>query len=99
MSSTRASGILVVNPTSGAPAAAASLRAVLDALAGRTVGFFSNNKPNAVAVLERIEEQLAARFQITPRHYVKPVPSLAADGALLDEIARDCDAVVLAGFD
>ena len=91
--------LLIVNPTSGAPAAAASLRAVLDDLGGRPIGFFSNNKPNAAAVLERIEELLADRFGITGRRYVKAVPSLAADGALLDEIARDCDAAIIAGFD
>ncbi|MCK6554895.1 hypothetical protein L6Q96_09995 [Candidatus Binatia bacterium] len=91
--------LLVVNPTSGAPAAATSLRGVVDGLAGRTVGFFSNNKPNAAAVLERIEELLTARFGIVGRRYVKFVPSLAADAGLLDEIARDCDAAVVAGFD
>lgn len=90
---------MIVNPTSGALATVGSLRKVLAGLSGRTIGFFSNNKPNAAAVLERLEEQLHERFGIAGRHYAKSVPSLAADGPLLDEIARDCDAVVIAGFD
>jgi hypothetical protein len=99
MSSERESTICVVNPTSGAPAASESLHAVVDGLAGRTVGFFSNNKPNAAALLERLEELLSEQFTVTPRRYGKPVPSLAAETDLLDAIARDCDAVVIAGFD
>ncbi len=89
----------MVNPTSGAVAGGRPLRAVLDGLAGRTVGFFSNNKPNAAALLARVEELLGERFRVSARRYVKPVPSLAAETALLDEIARDCQAVVIAGFD
>lgn len=90
---------VIVNPTSGSPAPESGLRVALGGLAGKTVGFFSNNKPNAAAVLGRIEELLSERFGIAARRYAKPVPSLAADAALLDEIGRDCDAVVVAGFD
>ncbi len=99
MSSEPGRATFVVNPTSGAAAAAKSLRAVLDGLAGRTVGFFSNNKPNAAALLERLEELLGERFGVVGRRYAKQVPSLAAETDLLDAIARDCDAVVIAGFD
>ncbi len=91
--------IFVVNPTSGAAAAERSLRVALDGLAGRTVGFFSNNKPNAAAILERLEELLRERCGLRARRYAKSVPSLAAEAELLDAIARDCDAVVIAGFD
>jgi len=76
-----------------------SLRRVLTDLRGRTIGFFSNNKPNAAVLLECLEEQLGERFEIVGRRYVKNVPSLAAEAPLLDEIARDCDAAVIAGFD
>ncbi len=99
MSPTLDTALLIVNPTSGVTAAAGSLRVVLDGLGGRTVGFFSNNKPNAAALLERLEERLRERTDIRVRRYAKAVPSLAADAGLLDEIARDCAAVVIAGFD
>jgi hypothetical protein len=99
MSSDPHKALFVVNPTSGAATAVRSLRAVLDGLAGHTVGFFSNNKPNAAAILERLEVLLGERFGVTGRRYAKQVPSLGAEMALVDEIARDCDAVVIAGFD
>jgi hypothetical protein len=90
---------VIVNPTSGSPVPETGLRVALGDLAGKTVGFFSNNKPNAGALLERVEELLHERFGIAARRYVKAVPSLAADASLLDDIRRDCDAVVVAGFD
>lgn len=99
MSSELGHATLVVNPTSGAAATVGSLRTVLDGLAGHTVGFFSNNKPNAAALLERLETLLQERFGVVARRYTKQVPSLGAEITLLDEIARDCDAVVIAGFD
>lgn len=90
---------VIVNPTSGSPPLDTSMRVLLDGLAGKRVGFLSNNKPNAGVVLERLEEELHRRFGIVARRYLKPVPSLGADATLLDEIRRDCDAVVIAGFD
>jgi hypothetical protein len=90
---------VIVNPTSGSPAPEGGVRVVLDGLSGRRVGFFSNNKPNAGVLLEQLEELLQRRFGIVARRYLKPVPSLGAEVSLLDEIRRDCDAVVIAGFD
>lgn len=90
---------VIVNPTSGSPVPEGGVRVVLDGLAGKRVGFFSNNKPNAGVVLERIEELLHRRFGIVARRYLKPVPSIGAEASLLDEIRRECDAVVIAGFD
>ena len=99
MSSEPGQATVVVNPTSGAGATGGLARAVVDGLAGRTVGFFSNNKPNAAALLERVEALLAERFGSTGRRYAKSVPSLGAEADLLDAMARECDAVVIAGFD
>jgi len=53
---------VIVNPTSGSPVPEGGVRVVLDGLSGKRVGFFSNNKPNAGVVLERIEELLHRRF-------------------------------------
>ena len=91
--------IVIVNPTSGSPAPGPGLRVALDNLAGKRVGFFSNNKPNAAAVLERVEELLHERFGIRARRYAKDAPALAAEPELLDRIRHECDAVVVAGFD
>ncbi len=62
---------VVVNPTSGSPVPEGGVRVVLDDLAGKRVGFFTNNKPNAEKVLERIEELLRRRFGIVARHYAE----------------------------
>ena len=99
MSSEPGQATIVVNPTSGAGVTGGLARAVVNGLAGCTVGFFSNNKPNAATVLERLETLLAERYGITGRRYAKSVPSLGAEADLLDAMARECDAVVIAGFD
>lgn len=89
----------VVNPTSGSPIPDTGMRIWIDDMVGKTVGFFSNNKPNADVVLARLEELLHQRFGIVARRYRKVVPSLSAEPSLLDEISRECQAVVVAGFD
>ena len=99
MSSALGKSTVVVNPTSGVSVAGGSLRTVLDGLAGRTVGFFSNNKPNAQVLLERMAAALQARLAITPRFFRKEVPSLEASAALLRQCGETCQAVVLAAFD
>ena len=99
MSSETRHTTVVVNPTSGADTAGGLTRTVLDGLAGRTVGLFSNNKPNAAALLERVGTLLAEQFGVAVRRYAKAVPSLGAEADLLDAMARECDAVVIAGFD
>ena len=93
------SHITVVNPTSGNPIPDTGMRILIDDMTGKTVGFFSNNKPNADVVLARLEELLQQRFGIVARRYRKVVPSLGAEPSLLDEISRECQAVVVAGFD
>ena len=91
--------LIVLNPVSLPPAPVENLGARLPDLAGKTVGFFNNNKPNADAVLARVADRLIARFGIAARHYNKGVPSLQAPEELLDEVATDCDAVVVAAYD
>ena len=68
----------------------------VDGVKGKAVGFLSNNKPNADVVLGRVAARLAERFGTVARHYNKGVPSLCAAETLIEEIVRDCQAVVLA---
>ena len=88
--------ILALNPVSRAPGLGGKQGPGLSDLAGRTIGFLSNNKPNAGVVLGRVAARLAERFGIEARHYNKGVPSLCAAERLIEEIVRDCQAVVLA---
>ena len=90
--------IIALNPTSSPPPPEALGRR-LDSLHGATVGFFSNNKPNARVLLERTAAALQARFAITPLFFAKEVPSLEAGEELLGQCGAACQAVVLAAFD
>jgi hypothetical protein len=90
--------IIALNPTSSPPPPEA-FGCRLNNLRGATVGFFSNNKPNADVLLRRTAAALQARVGITPRFFTKEVPSLAADGDLLRRCGEACQAVVLAAFD
>lgn len=91
--------MVIVNPTSGEVPLRRTPRAAVGNLQGKTVGFLTNSKMNADKILEGVAEGLMARFGITPRLYVKRVPSIGADEAMLDEIARDCVAAVVAMLD
>lgn len=90
--------LVVMNPTSGPPPPEALGRR-LDSLAGATVGFFSNNKPGADALLRETAAALQRCFGIESRFFTKDVPSLEAPPELLRACAEDCRAVVLAVYD
>lgn len=91
--------MVIVNPTSGEVPLVKCTRKVVDDLRGKTVGFLSNSKMNADKILEGVAEGLAKRFDISPRLYIKRVPSISAEKDMLDEIARDCQAAVVAMLD
>ena len=92
-------GVTIVNPTSFEAAPRAVPRAAAPDLTGLTVGFLSNSKMNADKVLEGVAAALVARHAITPRFYAKRVPSIAATDELLDQVAAECDAAVVASLD
>jgi hypothetical protein len=91
--------MIIVNPTSGETPRRQTQRAVVGSLQGKTIGFLTNSKMNGDKVLEGVAEGLVARFGITPRLYVKRVPSIGAEKDLLDEMGRDCVAAVVAMLD
>jgi len=85
-----------LNPLSAAPSTIENEALLLGDLSGKSIGFLSNNKPNAGVLLERAASALAERFSISARHYNKGVPSLGAPPELIERIVRECGAVVLA---
>jgi hypothetical protein len=92
-------GVLIVNPTSLEAAPQSVPRLTVEGLAGLTVGFLSNSKTNADKVLEGVASGLLERYGIIPRLYAKRVPSISATDALLDQVAVECDAAVVAMLD
>jgi len=90
--------IVVLNPTSGPPPPEA-LGERVESLAGRTVGFFSNNKPNADALLEGVASALRERYGVETLVFSKEVPSLEAAPELIRKCGEACHAVVLAAYD
>jgi hypothetical protein len=66
-------------------------------LDGKVLGLLHNGKVNGDRLLDLVREQLAARYGL--RDFVvvrKPSASRVADDAVLDQLARECDAVVTA---
>ena len=92
------SRLIVLNPTSG-PRPSEILGERLESLAGKTVGFFSNNKPNAEVLLKRVAGALRERFCVETLHFSKEVPSLEAAPELIRKCGEACHAVVLAAYD
>ena len=66
-------------------------------LGGKVLGLLHNGKVNGDRLLHLVREQLAARYQLRDVVMVsKPSASRVADPAVLDRLARECDAVVTA---
>ncbi len=89
---------VALNPSSPPPPSEA-IGQRLETLRGARVGFFSNNKPNADVLLERMADQLQRRFGVEVAFFTKDVPSLEAGEEMLDRCSDACDAVVLAALD
>ncbi len=88
----------MLNPISGPPPPEA-LGTRLDTLEGARIGLFSNNKPNASVLLERVGAHLEQRFGVELHLFTKEVPSLEAEPDLIRKCGEACHAVVLAAYD
>lgn len=89
-------GVLVFIPVgkeTTAPSAAIATQRAKDA--PFVIGLLDNHKHNSDAVLERLQQRLAAKIE--GAHFVrakKPEAGKGAPKALLDDLATRCDAVV-----
>jgi hypothetical protein len=69
----------------------------IDSLDDRVLGLLANGKVNADRLLELVRDSLGARYRL--REVIvrtKPSASRVATTEVLDELARECDAVVTA---
>ena len=90
--------IKILDPTVRAEESAGSsvAKRVAD-LDGKVLGLLNNGKVNGDALLELVREALGTRFRLRDVVSVrKPSASRVAEDAVLDRLARDCDAVVTA---
>jgi hypothetical protein len=66
-------------------------------LEGRVLGLLHNGKVNGDQLLDLVRAELAVRYGLRDVVVVrKPSASRVAEGAVLDRLARECDAVVTA---
>ena len=90
----------IFDPTAPAGDGPQLARRTLDGLAGKTVGFIDNAKPNFNFLVEDLTAELTAK------HGVKAVivrrkrgASIPADDAMIAEIAAACDVVITGSGD
>jgi hypothetical protein len=90
--------IRILDPTVSAEESAGAVVAKrVGDLDGKVLGLLHNGKVNADRLLELVREQLGARYQLRDVVTVrKPSASRVAEDAVLDRLARECDAVVTA---
>jgi len=90
--------IRILDPTVRAEESAGAVVAKrVGDLDGKVLGLLHNGKVNADRLLELVREQLGARYQLRDVVTVrKPSASRVAEDAVLDRLARECDAVVTA---
>ena len=89
----------ILDPTVPAePATDVSVaKRVVGGLDGKVLGLLHNGKVNADRLLHLVRDQLAARYQLRDVVMLsKPSASRVADPAVLDRLARECDAVITA---
>ena len=95
-----ANTILVYDPVAPCVTPAQGSRRSLDTLAGKTIGFIDNSKPNFHYLVEHLATLLAASHgasgAVVRR---KRSASQGASEAVMNELAEQCDAIVTGSGD
>ncbi|MDE3075223.1 MAG: hypothetical protein KGJ86_07315 [Chloroflexota bacterium] len=92
--------ITLLDPTAEPKPVPRPLAQRLSTLDGKTIGFLNNSKPNVEQLFDTIAEQLQQRFRLAAViRKIKPAAPIPAEREILDELARTCDAAVLAVCD
>ena len=91
--------VMLFDPTApcGGPTAASTVQPALRALAGATIGFIDNAKPNFHHLVDDLAELLQSRYgvaRVIKRR--KSSASLPADPSVITALAEECD-IVIAG--
>jgi len=92
--------VLIFDPTAPAAAESAVTRRRLDALAGKTVGFIDNAKPNFHHLVDDLADLLVQRHGVaTIVKRAKRGPSMPAAKEVVDELVAQCDLVITGSGD
>ena len=90
----------VLDPTAPCHNAPQQLRRALDGLAGKTIGFIDNAKPNFNNLVDELAELLVNKDHVAKViKRSKFTPSIPASGKLIDELVAECDAVIAGSGD
>ena len=88
---------VLVNPTTQAIVAPFNGAPRLASLAGTRLGIIDDSKRNADVLLEELVDLLRARYEISEvTWHRKPSASRPADPKAIQDLARDCDSVIIA---
>jgi len=89
--------IKILDPTIAPDLVESSMAERLRDLDGKVLGLLSNSKVNGDRLLDLVRDRLAARYRIERVvTMTKESASRVAEPAILDALARECDAVVTA---
>jgi hypothetical protein len=92
--------IMLYNPTAVRAAGAETTQQTLADLRGKVVGFIDNAKPNFGHLVDDLAELLTSRYgvaRVIKRK--KRAASVAADDAVYEELAEQCDLVITGSGD
>jgi hypothetical protein len=92
--------ISILDPTAPAPSTGKRARRVLNGLKDKVVGFIDNTKPNFTDLVDDVAALLVSRHgvkSIVKRS--KRAATVAAERAIIDELARECDLVIAGSGD
>ena len=92
--------IEVYDPVAPCLTLASASRASLDTLAGKTIGFIDNSKPNFNHLVDDLAELLVTKHgakEVLKRR--KRSASIGAPDAVMAELAERCDAIVTGSGD
>jgi len=92
--------VLLYDPTAARQSAARQARQPLQGLHGKVVGFIDNAKPNFEYLVDDLAAQLLGRYGVSRViKRKKRSASVAADDAVYEELARQCDLVIAGSGD
>ncbi len=94
-----AANMIVLDPVAQPSNAPSSTQRSLDGLAGKTVGFIDNAKPNFNHLVDDLGELLVARYGVARVVKHRKSGQVPVDAAVLSDFSESCDAVITGSGD